>query len=314
MEVDAHTPDLVAVGIDGSDGGPAVLAMAAEEARAHGRHLCVYHCWQPPVQLTAMMPAGLPPTYAWQGAQDAATAVLERATSWLRARYPGLPMTATVLEGPAGRRLVAHVRRGDLLVLGLGTRHRIAARVLGSTVDYALRHARGTVLAVPPDGREEVKGPFSGHVVAAVDATDAASAVVGAGFAEAAAHRWPLAVVHADRHHRGAGRFPDGELLLSPYAASRHLLSSAVESWQARYPQVAVHRSTFEGSPAMVLEHAAAGARMLVVGRSSHPARLLRLTDLLLSRVSCPVAVTPLAGPAGAASGTASAAGRSYAR
>src|SRR5215207_3105479 len=120
MEVDVHTPELVAVGVDGSIGSRAALAWAVEEARAHGRHLCVYHCWQRPVMVSTVMSGDLPPMHAWQDSSEAAAAVVDELTMWLRSRHPTLPTTVTALEGPAGCRLVAHVRRGDLLVLGLG--------------------------------------------------------------------------------------------------------------------------------------------------------------------------------------------------
>ena len=56
MEVDVHTPELVATGFDGSPAGVAALAWAATEATAHRRQLCVYHCWQQPVLAAATVP------------------------------------------------------------------------------------------------------------------------------------------------------------------------------------------------------------------------------------------------------------------
>jgi hypothetical protein len=119
--------------------------------------------------------------------------------------------------------------------------------------------------------------------------------VLGAGFAEAAAHRWPLAIVHADRHPNPDRLEPDpGGPAPAVGLACRTRMSCAIESWRARYPQVAVHRSTIGGGPpTAALEHAAAGARLLVLGQSSHPLRPLRLIDQLLARVSCPIAVVP---------------------
>jgi len=304
MEVDAHTPELVAVGIDGSPASLGALAWAAEEASAHGRQLCVYHCWQQPMLVAAAVPgAGLPTPGVRQDARAAAVVVLQQAMSWLREQHPALPATGALLEGPAGRRLIAHARRDDLLVLGLGSRHRLVARVLGSTVEHALRQARGAVVVVPPDDRAGVKGPFSGHVVVAADLVDVVSEVVGAGFAEAAAHGWPLAVVHAEAGGRVAGA-----VALSSDATGQQRLNCAVESWHSRYPYAVVHRAAFRGSPAAVIEHVAAGARLLVVGRSSHPMRPVRLVDLLLSKVGCPIVVTPPATIAGVGRGAAPAA------
>lgn len=272
------------VGIDGSPGGMAALGWAAMEAQVRHRPLSVYHCWQLPV--LARPGPSMQSLAALQEVESAARLVLGEAMAWLRREYPAVTASVTALRGPAGRRLVAQVRQCDLLVLGLGTRHRFTARVLGSTVEHALRRARGTVAVVPPPGTPAAGGPFAGHVIAAVDDSDAAGAVVGTGFAEAATHGWPLAVVHADPHA------PAGAARSAPRTELPRV-GGLIESWHARYPQVTVHRDTLGGAPGAVLEWACAGARLVVVGGSSHPNRLLRLTDVLLSRIDCPVVVPP---------------------
>lgn len=290
MEVDANTPDLVTVGVEGSPVNHAMLRWAAGEALAHHRPLCVYHCWQAPV--LALVPGS---AHATHDTAVAARLVIEDAVEWLRVRYPLLVIDGKELEGPPGRRLVSHVRQRDALVLGLGSRHRLAARVLGSTVEYALRHARSSVVVVPPTERVHRTnggtGSFAGHVVAAVDDTDAASAVVGTGFAEAAAHGWPLAIVHAHGHSHATQVSLTGQAGLVTRVPK---LTGVVESWHARYPQVTMHLAIVGGPPAAALEHACAGARLLVLGRTSHPLRPVRLTDLLLARINCPINLTPL--------------------
>jgi nucleotide-binding universal stress UspA family protein len=290
MEIDAHTPDLVTVGVDGTPGSRAALDWAVQEALVHGRHLVLYHCWQPPILVAAAMAGAFPPVSSYQDTYAATRVTLDETMSRLRDRHPTLRATGALLEGPTGPRLTAHVRHDDLLILGRGTRHRIAARVLGSTVEYALRHARGTVVVVPPAAENGETGPFAGHVVAAIEPGATAGAIMGTAFMEAAAHGWPLAVVHAERpRHRLVHAAP------SPTTAGPHALTGMVQSWHGRHPHVVVHRATIDGPPAAVLEHATAGARLLVVGRSSHPIALVRLTDLLLARTSCPIALTPAA-------------------
>jgi nucleotide-binding universal stress UspA family protein len=288
MDINVHTPALVAIGVDGSPHCEAALVWAAGEARAHRRRLYVFHCWQPAALFTAATPM-LPPPNMWQDERDRAQAVLDEATGSLGERFPEIPLTARLLEGPSGRELAAQLRRDDLLVLGMTSRHRLTARMLGSTIEYALRRVRGTVVVVPADHRGNGTGPFARHVVAAVDGSEAASAVLGAAFAEAAAHGWPLAVVHADPH----GRNPNGSVPGELWLANHPWLLRVIGSWQARYPQVAVHKATFNGRPAVVTDHVAAGAQLLVVGRPSHPTRPMRLIDHVLAKVNCPVAVIP---------------------
>lgn len=290
MEVDVHTPELVATGFDGSPAGVAALAWAATEATAHRRQLCVYHCWQQPVLAAATVPGTFPPMDR-RIAGNAAAATLREATDWLASHHPTVAVTADTLEGAAGRCLATHVRYGDLLVLGMSSRHRFTARMLGSTIDHVLRHARCTVVVVPPERSDGGDGPFGGHVVAAVDGSESTSAVVGAGFAEAAAHGRPLTVVHAlGGRHPMAGR-PAGTL--EP-EFDQPAVNAAIESWHAGYPHVVVHRATVDGPPAAGLEQATAGAMLVVVGQSRHPLRPVRLVDHLLSRLGCPVAIVPL--------------------
>lgn len=294
MEVDVHTPELVATGFDGSPAGVAALAWAAAEATARRRQPCVYHCWQQPVLTAATVPGTFPPMDR-RIAENAAAATLREATGWLARHHPAVAVTADTLEGAAGRCLAAHVRRGDQLVLGMSSRHRFTARLLGSTIEHVLRHARCTVVVVPPT-HDSGGGPFGGHVVAAVDGSESTSAVVGAGFAEAAAHGRPLTVVHAlGGRHPIAGR-PAGTL--EP-EIDQPVVNAAIESWHAGYPHVVVHRATVDGPPAAGLEQATAGAMLVVVGQSRHPLRPVRLVDHLLSRLGCPVAIVPL--PVGAA-------------
>lgn len=304
MEVNVTTPELVVVGIDGSASGQAALAWAAREATARGRQLCVVHCWQPDVT-TAALPGVYPSqSIAWQP-RATARAALDHALKWLRENHPTLAVSHDLVQGPAGPRLAAHLRANDLLVLGMSSRHRVTARLLGSTLEHLLRQARCQVVVVPPAvavTTEGTRGPFNGQVVAAVhdpedadDATEMAtiSAVLGAGFAAAALHQVPLEVVHADpRRPEAIGCVVGWATPVTP-STVRQPLNRAIESWHACYPQVAVRRVTVSGPPGPVLGRDTSGARLLVVGRSSHPMRPIRLLDHLLTAVSCPVAVTP---------------------
>jgi nucleotide-binding universal stress UspA family protein len=295
MEIDAHTPELVAVGVDGSPSDPSTLAWAAAEAAARGRTLWVFHCWQQHTPAMAALPGYVPQRDS--AVRRHAATPLDEALAWLARHHPDVATGGTVLHGPAGPRLTAHTRQGDLLVVGSGSRHRLAARVLGSTVDHLLRHARCPLVVVPAAGTRPIAaGPFAGHVVAAVGApydpvhtVDLATtvAVLGAAFAAAAAHHLTLAVVNAD----GTRSEPVGTVIEHP--AIGLSLNNAIASWQAHYPQVGVRRVTVSGPAVPVLEHVGEGARLMVIGRSAHPLRPVRLVDHLLAGSSCPVAVVP---------------------
>lgn len=289
-------PRRIVAGVDGRPAGMAALGWAAAEAYTHGTPLALYHCWQrPPAALT---PAGsmLPPVTSDYEVNPAATIVLDDAVEHVRCCMPGVAVEGELLEGCAGPTLSDNLDPADLLVVGRQSTHRLAARLLASTASHLMAHARCAMVVVPPS-MPVWHGPFGGHVVVGVDDSAASEEALRLGFAEAAAHGWPLAAVHVTNGGSTSSVIDETtlEVELIPFPSQYRFLQAAIEPWRQRYPDVTVRRACFSGGATQGLPRAAAGARLLVIGR--HQRRLLhrpplRLVDMLLARTSSPVALT----------------------
>jgi nucleotide-binding universal stress UspA family protein len=294
-EATAVWPRQVVVGVDGRPAGTAALTWAAAEAYARGMPLTVYHCWQP---LPRTPTARLIPPFATSGSEVnlSARIVLDDALEHVGSVAPGLTVHGELLQGRAGPVLADNVDPADLLVVGRHGTHRLAARLLASTTSHLLAHTQCAVIVVPTSAPVS-HGPFGGHVVVGVDNSTPSEEALRMGFAESAAHGWPLAAVHVANASATNSAIDETtlEVTLIPFPSQYRLLQAAIEPWRHRYPDVAVRRACFTGSVAHALLRATAGARLLVIGR--HERRPLerrpsRLVGVLLARTSSPVALT----------------------
>lgn len=266
----------VVVGVDGRESGDRAVDVAADEAAAHAKPLLLCHC--PPTNTTSSHP------------------VLEAALRRAQKRRPEIAATTTVLDGviPASA-LAAHVAADDLLVVGTRSKHRLRARILGSTSSQLLRRCPCDVMAVPPFGERRGRGSFEHHVVAAVDGRASTDAVIGAGYTEALAHDLPLLVVHAqqrDNEITGSSfdeRFQ--EVTLTPYPECHAMLQDAVAPWRRRHRDIVVRQACFHGPVSDVLVHVAVGARVVLLGQGHRPWHPVQHLDALLRSGHCPAIV-----------------------
>jgi nucleotide-binding universal stress UspA family protein len=294
-EATAVWPRRVVVGVDGGAAGTAALTWAAAEAHARGMPLTVYHCWHPPPRTPT---AHVIPPFATSRPEvgQAARIVLDDAFEHVATVAPGLTVQGELLQGRAGPLLADNVDRADLLVVGRHSTHGLAAWLRASTTCHLLTHTQCAVVLVPTSTPVSY-GPFGGHVVVGVDNSPPSEEALRVGFAESAAHGWPLAAVHVTKTSATNSAIDETtlEVALIPFPTQYRLLQAAIEPWRHRYPDVAVRRACFTGSVAHALLRATAGARLLVIGR--HERRPLerrpsRLVDVLLARTSSPVALT----------------------
>ncbi|SHF70571.1 universal stress protein [Streptoalloteichus hindustanus] len=302
MSPDGPKPvDRVVVGVGGVDDRRA-LDWATEEAAAHRVPLVVRHCVRGTPEVScapdgAVLPVATAEQRPEQRPSPTAEAMLKALVGEVESSHPGLTVRGELLRGQPGPALSAAALPGDLLVLAPHSRHRVAARLLGSTSSFLLAHAPCAVAALGPGAADTGRGPFAGHVVAAVDTGAASAGVVELAYAEAAVHDCPLAVVHVQREHGEVEGVTVDERTLEvgvvPFPADHALLQAAVEPGRHRYPEVPVRRAAFRGPLPEVLRQAALGARLLVLGRPRHPSWPLHLVDLLLARPGCPVVVAP---------------------
>ncbi|MFF7250161.1 universal stress protein [Embleya sp. NPDC008237] len=146
--IDPATKPIV-VGVSTADCSPALEAAFAQ-AGARALPLHAVHTWYYPAMM-AGGPGYAPAMWVPDDRRDAERAVLRRALTPLRTRYPDVSVTEEVLIDTPGRALVAASSDAALVVLAA---HRKTARFganLGRVTHTVLHHAKAPVLLVPVD-------------------------------------------------------------------------------------------------------------------------------------------------------------------
>ena len=281
----------VVVGVDFSTDSRAAIEAAAQEARQLRAPLRLVHATPyPVVYATAAIATWDMDTVLRDAQQELATFSAEVA-----ARYPGLPVTQTVVAGGASAVLLDQSRFASLVVVGTRGHGGFTGLRAGSVSTQVATHAAIPVLVVPAEPAAIPDGP----VAVGVDGSPAAEAALGFAIDHAAARGVPLLAVYAwdvpPRHNLG----PITRTHYDPaeaQAESERLLAEALAGWADKYPDVPVRRRVVHSlSPAACLRDASAGAGLLVVGSRGRGG----FTGLLLGSVSrsligharCPVAV-----------------------
>ncbi|WP_371616723.1 universal stress protein [Streptomyces sp. NBC_00454] len=258
------------VGFDGSVRSLAAARWAAREAVSAGAALRLLHVGRAWPTIQPISPEFQPVLGA---SERAAEGVLSALAEELRALHPGLAVeTATAEGGPAGElpRAAAHAR---LLVVGAGG-HNHHVPLLGSTALHVAGRSEIPVVLVREPAPAAERGQRG--VVVGVDPAGDYEAVLGFGYAWAAAHGLPLRAVHA-------GPEPSQSL------------EAAVAKVSAAYPEVATECVSRPGDPAHVLVDESATADLLVVGRRHHrPLHGMGPTDHAVAHYARgPVALIP---------------------
>ncbi len=275
--------DTVLVGIDGTTAGWAALSWAAHQtARQAGR-----------LAVCLVQPAD--PDQRGDGQIIEAEQLLARATTLAEPQLSIEDIFPLLRHGDIVDALTRTGASARMLVIGAAGPISWSEQVTGSVVVGVAARARCPVVVVrPPD--PSTTGPFAGHVVVCVDDSTAVTSALEFAFEYAAAHRIPLAAVHA-ASGRPDDYWFDENMLDTRFSTEPQplaLLAERTESWQHKYPGVAVKLAVF-GSPAVTgLLRAARGARILVIGnRDTHPEHdpLGPVALGILTRAGCPVAV-----------------------
>ncbi|WP_141576791.1 universal stress protein [Actinomadura sp. WMMA1423] len=136
----------VVVGVDGSAGADAALALGFEEAALRGWRLrAVYGCWEP-----GAAPDG---DLSLFGEEDklrhVCGSVLERAVAPWLVKYPTVQATTSLLLEPPRQALLEAAEGATLAVVGARGAGEVAPLTLGATSDALLKHAPCTVAIVP---------------------------------------------------------------------------------------------------------------------------------------------------------------------
>ncbi|MFI0192660.1 universal stress protein [Streptomyces sp. NPDC017086] len=282
----------ITAGVDGTEESLAALDWAAREAVRRGLPLRVVHAWR---YAEALAAAGRNTQREWvaQGMTDTARTVTER--------YPGLPVTANVLEAGAADALADAAAGAELLVLGSRGHGPVVGFLLGSVGQQVVAEAsRPVVLVRAGDdataeaaGRDVVVGQHGGPEDSEAALRFAFETAAARGAAVRAVRAWTLPPVFA--YSPGSLKLLDDAGGLEPY--EKQALAEALQPWRERFPQVPVAEHVEMGSAGQVLLSLAGRAQLMVVGRRARRtavgARIGSVAHGVLHHAGCPVAVVP---------------------
>lgn len=286
MPVLPHRHSIV-VGVDGSASSEFALDWAAAEAQRQNAPLHLLHATN--VDWLAAAALISDPT-RW----PVTDAVLDAATSQVRASYPDLRMTARTTTGNPVEDLVDASREARTVVVGAHGRTR-GPLPMGSVATAVARHASCPVVVARP----HVTGTQAERpVVVGVDGSASCAPAIDFAMDYASRRGLPVIALHA-----WWLEFIDGVVVTTPGSpewclARRRMELSAAECLAGRserYPDVEVARRFVEGRPATALVQASRDASLVVVGargRGGFASLLLgSVSREVLMHASSPVAV-----------------------
>ncbi|GAA2642669.1 universal stress protein [Paractinoplanes durhamensis] len=249
----------IVVGANGSGGSIAAVRWAAAEARLRDTDLRIVVAYQRP-----------------EGQQENA-GIVHAAVAAARAVAPAIEVRGVAMPGYAVPVLLHAAEEAALLVVGDQGRGGMFGAPADSVGKQVATQARCSVVVVR--GRPDCD---SGPVVVGVD-DDAADAVIGRAFEEAALHGAQVLAVTAGPGARGKG----AEVLGAD-------LDSRLDPWRARYRSVSAQREYIDGRPDRVMVDSCRQALLAVVGPRRHGYQGVLLGEVgsrLLRRAECPVLI-----------------------
>ncbi|MCU7729418.1 universal stress protein [Actinoplanes sp. KI2] len=277
----------IIVGADGTENSKAAVRWAAREAQRRGLPLRVTHVYD----------------WEWREARyDSSNVYVDdprrhaegvTATAAYEARVvaPKLEVESDPVIGHPVARLLAETEHGQLTVLGSRGRGGFASLLLGSVSQRVATHAPTSVVVVR--GRGDVT---EGPVVAGVDDSPIADAVLATAFDAAAGRRCGLEIVRSYLPvvPLWMDKKADADAA-SPEADRQELakLQAQLAPWQEKHPDVPLEVLLTHHGIAGELVAASHRAQLVVVGSRGHgviAGTMLGSTGLqLLHHADCPV-------------------------
>lgn len=282
----------VVVGVDGSEISLRAVDLAAREATLRGRPLQVVHGFIWPLFNVALGPPSGGPPHG--GLRNQAERIVDDAVARARRSAPVTAVTGHIITGAPAPVLLHQAREAALLVVGDRGLGGFSGLLVGSVAVELASHADCPVLIA-----RGVAMP-TGPVAVGVDGSAANDPAVGYAFEAAALRNATLLALHAWKRpgSPGAGNMPP--LVDDPALAANQeaqIVTEAIASWRAKYPDVAVQASTVRAGPRKALITASTDAQLLVVGtrgRGGIAGLLLgSVSQAVLHHAACPVAIVP---------------------
>jgi nucleotide-binding universal stress UspA family protein len=257
------TPLPIVAGIDGSEISAHAAIWAAEEAERRGAVLTLVHALNLP---DSAVPPLQPTGYAERRRAEG-TMLLDKATTALRARFPGLTLDVELTDLDPAHTLVELSRDAALVVTGSRGHGGFAGMLLGSVSRKVAAHAHCPVAVV----REEPPAPESADVVVLGVGSEPVPAAARCAFETAQREGLGLVALRAwwpnamQTGIAGVGAVYLGNPDLDRRTAIEEV-EAAIKPFRDEFPDVAVRVTANEGNAVPALIDAARTARLLVVG------------------------------------------------
>jgi nucleotide-binding universal stress UspA family protein len=273
----------IVVGYDGSSFSHAALAWALDEADRSATPVELVHADEWPVLAPAagMVPAPAlrPESYA----DEVITGTMNRAVAEAQRTHPLVDVSATTVRAHATAVLVERSGNAHLMVLGVRGRSLVSG-LFGSVVSAVTARAHCPVVVVHGDP------PADAAVVAGVDDSATAPAVLAFAAQQAMARKVPLRIIHARPPVTG-----QREATPTVTGAERQPFDEMVTLVRDTYPDLRIDADALAEHPAAALTTASAEAQLLVVGTRGRGAwrglLLGSVSQHILRHAACPVAV-----------------------
>lgn len=274
---------MIIVGVDGSLAGLEAAGWAAREAALRAVPLRVVHAM--PRWACETESGRYADIAKWM--REGARTILDAALERIGREEPKVTVESGFEPGDPRTALIRAAEGAELLVIGNHGLGGVRGLLLGSVAYGVAGHASCEVVIV-----RELPSLPRGEVVVGVDTSPASREVLEFAFAEAALRGAALRAVHAWNWLHPVGGFSD-------VGNELRLLREALAGYRERYPDVPVIEEVVQGHPAEVLERAATGADLLVVGSHGQG----ELVGMVLGSVSqamlhhspCPMVVVRVA-------------------
>lgn len=285
------TAQPVVVGVDGSASAVGAATWAAGLAARLGAPLHIVYA-MPYLGHNFSDAAAAVRAAAMAGQQEAAQSILSAAGDAARRSEPGLDVITSAAPEAADDALETLSAQSRLIVLGSQEVSAAAALLVGSLTLKTVGRAACPVIA----WRGEIATPTTQPVLVGVDGKSSETAL-GLAFELADALKVPLRAVRS-----WSSRRPPGDVTI-PFlidwdaleALEWSSLTSAVEPWAQRYPDVEISFFVEPAKPSQALLKHLDGSQLVIVGTRGHgvlTSTLIGSTSLnLLHHSPVPVAV-----------------------
>ena len=305
-------PGAIVVGVDGSPNSDLALSWAVGEATRTRLPLHIIHAFS----------YGYPMTN--NGLGDAIESLRHRAdgvcrTAVAQARRANPELGITWDDPPYGPAptLVGASEAADTVVVGAHGMGAARGSLMGSVSIQVAAHARCPVVVVRDTPAAAVTAAAGAPVVVGVDGSAFSTSAIGYAYAQASSRGVGLTVVHAWwlEFVEGAADSAIWDVDWQKFAQEEQaLVSQSLAGWQEKYPQVTVRRHSVRGLPVEALVRQSANACLVVLGtrgRGGFAGLVLgSVSQGVLHRAACSVAIVHGPDDPGAASSTAPGPGR----